>query len=42
MIEGHHEWDIEEAFYTNKRGFDPEKARILAICDGCITVTSGR
>jgi hypothetical protein len=31
MIGGHNEWEIEEAFYTNKRGIDPEKAHIFVI-----------
>jgi hypothetical protein len=31
MIWGHNEWEIEEAFYTNKRGIDPEKAHLFVI-----------
>jgi predicted component of type VI protein secretion system len=31
MIAGENEWEIEIAFYTNKRGIDPERARILTI-----------
>src|SRR5580704_10042046 len=31
MIGEHNEWDIEEAFYINKRGIDPEKAHLFVI-----------
>jgi hypothetical protein len=31
QIAGEYLWDIEEAFYVNKRGFDPEKARTFVI-----------
>jgi hypothetical protein len=31
MIADENEWEIEIAFYANKRGIDPEKARILTI-----------
>jgi hypothetical protein len=31
QITGQNLWDIEEAFYINHRGVDPEKARIFVI-----------
>ena len=31
MIFGQNEWEIEEAFYINKRGIDPEKAHLFVI-----------
>src|SRR5262245_10947950 len=31
QISGHNLWEIEIAFYTNKRGIDPEKARTVTI-----------